>query len=71
MKKKKIEENNSQPFMLNTNKKKEMAASSLLYTRIIISLVYLNSEYRKNKRGSLLNPDAIVVSDQRHSGGGM
>jgi len=57
--------------MLNTNKKKEMAASSLLYKRIIISLVYLNFEYRKNKRVALLNPAAIVVSDQRRSGGGM
>jgi hypothetical protein len=47
-----------------------MAASSLLYKRVItrIPVVYLSSEYRKSTRAPLLNPDAIVVSDQSRSG---
>jgi hypothetical protein len=41
-----------------------MEASSLLYKRIIISLVYLNFDYRGNERVSFLNPDGIVLFDQ-------
>lgn len=43
----------------------------MLYKHIIISLAYLNFDYRRNERVSFLNPDVIVLFEQGHRWGGV